>query len=279
LHPDYAHNGWIYISYSDGPEIRSTLAVDRIRLNEHRVTDRARVFTADAWSEITWHCGGRMQFLDGDLFVTIGDRHHPERSQELSNHSGTIVRLNDDGSVPADNPFVESADSSNPAKPEIWSYGHRNPQGFWADAETGELWAHEHGPRGGDELNRIERGANYGWPVVSFGFEYDGGPIGMGITTREDIREPVWVYVPSIAPSDLVIYRGAAFPTWQGSLLTTALALTQLNRLVLAEDGAVVLEERLARNVLSRLRSVAVDRDGLVYVGNDLGEIWRLRPE
>lgn len=278
LHPDYATNGWIYISYSDGPEIRSTLAVDRFRLGDGRVTERERIFTADAWSEITWHCGGRIQFLDGYLFVTVGDRHHRERSQELSNHTGTIVRLNDDGSVPADNPFVDAEESRNPAKPEIWSYGHRNPQGFWADAETGELWAHEHGPRGGDELNRIERGANYGWPVVSFGFEYDGGPIGMGITTREDIHEPTWVYVPSIAPSDMVRYRGAAFPAWQGSFLIGAMAKTHLNRLQL-HDGAVVLEERLVNGVLGRIRAVAVDAAGLVYIGTDAGEIWRLRPD
>jgi glucose/arabinose dehydrogenase len=278
LHPDYTENGWIYISYSDGPEIRSTLAVDRIRLDGTRVADRERIFTADAWSEITWHCGGRMQFLDGYLFVTIGDRHHRERSQELSNHTGTIVRLNDDGSVPADNPFVESENSRTPAKPEIWSYGHRNPQGFWADAATGELWAHEHGPRGGDELNRIERGANYGWPVVSFGFEYDGGPIGMGITTREDIHEPTWVYVPSIAPSDMVRYRGAAFPAWQGSFLIGAMAKTHLNRLEL-RNGAVVLEERLANGVLGRIRAIAVDAAGLVYLGSDSGDIWRLRPD
>jgi glucose/arabinose dehydrogenase len=277
LHPDYAASGWIYISYSEGVEIRSTLAVDRIRIGDGRVTERERIFTADAWSEITWHCGGRIQFLDGYLFVTVGDRHHRERSQELSNHAGAIVRLNDDGSVPADNPFVDSEDARNPAKPEIWSYGHRNPQGFWADAETGELWANEHGPRGGDELNRIERGANYGWPVVSFGFEYDGGPIGMGIVTREDVHEPTWVYVPSVAPSDMVIYRGAAFPAWRGSFLIGAMAKTHLNRLAL-RDGAVVMEERLANSVLGRIRSLAVDAAGLVYLGTDAGEIWRLRP-
>ena len=281
-HPDYAQNGWIYISYSIGRPEYNTVALDRIRLDGARVVEHQRVFTANAYSESPYHCGGRIQFLDGYLYMTVGDRQHPETAQDRTNHAGTIVRLFDDGRVPEDNPFVGAAadpGAKGPPLPEIWSWGHRNPQGLVVDTTTGVLWENEHGPRGGDEINRIVRGANYGWPVISYGFEYEGGPIGKGIVQEEGMQQPVWVYVPSIAPSDLVIYRGAAFPSWQGSLLTTALALTQLNRLALAEDGAVVIEERLARNVLGRLRSVAVDRDGLIYVGNDLGEIWRLRPE
>ncbi len=200
-------------------------------------------------------------------------------ARDPANHAGTIVRLHDDGRVPEDNPFLTPEEgATNPPRPEVWSYGHRNPQGLIVDAGAGILWEHEHGPRGGDELNRIERGGDYGWPEVSFGFEYDGGPIGKGIVTAEGMRQPVWVYVPSIAPSDMALYRGDAFPAWQGNLLIGSLAYAHLNRLVI-EDGAVVLEERLARTVLGRIRAVAVDDTGRVYLGNDDGEIWRLRPD
>lgn len=281
LHPDFGRNGWVYISYTEGRPEYSTVVLDRIRLDGARVAARERVFTANAWAESPYHFGGRIQFLAGYVYLTVGDRQHPEKAQERFNHAGTIVRLHDDGRVPDDNPFVGAAagpGESRPPLPEIWSFGHRNPQGLMVDTATGELWDNEHGPRGGDELNRIVRGANYGWPVISYGFQYDGGPIGKGIVREEGMEQPVWVYVPSIAPSDFVIYRGAAFPAWQGSMLIGALALTHLNRLVL-QDGVVVLEERLARNVLGRIRTVAVDREGLVYLGNDTGEIWRLRPD
>jgi glucose/arabinose dehydrogenase len=283
LHPDYPENGWIYIAYSEGPAFHSTLALDRIRLDGARVAERERIFTADAYSEDAYHYGGRIQFLDGFVFLTVGDRHHRDRAQDRSDHAGSIVRLNDDGSVPEGNPFAAgdgdgNGDGDAPPRPEIWSYGHRNPQGFFADAETGILWEHEHGPRGGDELNRIVRGANYGWPVVSFGFEYDGGPIGKGIVYQEGLQQPLWVYVPSIAPSDLVVYRGEAFPDWRGSMLIGSLAGAHLNRLVV-RDGAVVLEERLVNGKLGRIRSIAVDQDGLVYLGSDNGEVWRMRPE
>src|SRR5215471_5435129 len=178
LHPDYAKNGWIYLSYSEGPRERSTTVVDRYRLRDNRLVDRQRIFTADAYSEDRFHYGGRMAFLDGYLFLTVGDRHHENRAQELANDAGKTLRLHDDGSIHQDNPFVGTKD----ARPEIWSYGHRNPQGLVVHPETGELWEHEHGPLGGDELNLIHRGANYGWPVISYGWHYEGGPIGMGIT-------------------------------------------------------------------------------------------------
>jgi len=278
LHPDFAHNGWIYISYSEGPKIYSTVVLDRVRLNGVRVIERERIFTADAYSEDAYHYGGRIQFYQGYLYFTVGDRHHKHRAQDLSNHAGSIVRLHDDGRVPDDNPFVGVKDRDEAPRPEIWSYGHRNPQGLYVDQQTGELWENEHGPRGGDEFNRIVRAANYGWPVVSFGFQYEGGPIGKGIVYQEGMQAPVWVYVPSIAPSDMVIYHGDAFPTWKGSFLIGSMAWPHLNRLVL-HDGAVVLEERLANNLLGRIRSIAVDKAGLVYLGSDSGGIWRLRPQ
>jgi glucose/arabinose dehydrogenase len=277
LHPDFAKNGWIYLSYTEGDIHYNTLVVDRVRLDDARVVERERIFTADAYSESLAHYGGRMQFVDGYLFVTSGDRQHPDKAQDRGHHFGTIIRLHDDGRVPEDNPFLNLKDETTPSKPEIWSYGHRNPQGLYVNPETGELWANEHGPRGGDEVNLIVKGANYGWPVVSFGFQYDGGPIGMGIPQKEGMQQPVWVYVPSIAPSDMVYYQGEAFPAWRGSWLIGAMAKTHLNRLVI-QDGAVVLEERLANGVLGRIRSIAVDDDGLIYLGSDLGSIWRLSP-
>jgi len=277
LHPDFSSNGWIYISYSEGPKIHSTVVLDRIRLEDTRVSARERIFTADAYSDEAYHYGGRIQFQDGYVYLTVGDRHHRDRVQDLSNHIGSIVRLNEDGSVPGDNPFAGTDADHKPQRPEIWSYGHRNPQGLYFHPQTGELWEHEHGPRGGDEVNRIVRGANYGWPVVSFGFEYDGGPIGRGIVYQEGMQQPVWVYVPSIAPSDMLVYQGDAFPGWKGSFLIGSMAQPHLNRLVM-QDGRVVLEERLVNGLLGRIRSLAEDADGLLYLGSDSGEIWRLSP-
>jgi glucose/arabinose dehydrogenase len=279
LHPDYENNGWIYLSYTEGEPYHCTAVVDRFRLNGKRARDVERVFTADAYSEGAYHLAARIQFADGKLFLALGDREHPPTAQDRSNHAGTVVRINDDGSVPQDNPFVGVEETGQPApRPEIWSYGHRDPMGLYVHPATGELWLHEHGPRGGDEVQVVSRGANYGWPTVSYGFEYDGGPVGMGIPWQEGMEIPSWVYVPSIAPSDLVIYRGAAFPAWQDSFLIGAMAGMHLNRLVF-RDGEVVAEERLAQRVLGRIRSIAVDKQGLVYLGSDNGEIWRLRPE
>ncbi|NCF62203.1 MAG: PQQ-dependent sugar dehydrogenase [Gammaproteobacteria bacterium] len=279
LHPDFKRNGWIYITYSEGEEVHSTVVLDRFRLEGSKAVDVQRIFTADAYSEGPYHFAARIQFVEGYLFVAIGDRQHPPMAQANSNHAGTVVRLNDDGSVPADNPFVgEENEGREKPRPEIWSYGHRDPQGLYLQPDNGELWLHEHGPRGGDEVNKVIKGANYGWPTVSFGLEYDGGPIGMGIPWQEGTEIPAWVYVPSIAPSDLVIYQGKAFPAWQGSFLIGAMAGLHLNRLVFRE-GEVVAEERLAQRLLGRIRSIAVDEAGLVYLGSDNGEIWRLSPE
>lgn len=279
LHPDYAKNGWIYISYTEGEEVHSTAVLDRFRLDGSRAIDVERLFTADAWSEDAYHLAARIAFVDGYVYVALGDRQHPPRAQDNSNHAGTVVRLHDDGRVPEDNPFVGVEEEGKPKpRPEIWSYGHRDPMGLYRHPKTNELWSHEHGPRGGDEVQVVRKGANYGWPIVSYGLQYDGGPIGMGIPWQEGMEIPSWVYVPSIAPSDLVIYQGAAFPAWRGSFLIGAMAGMHLNRLVL-RDGEVVAEERLAQRLLGRIRSIGVDGEGLVYLGSDNGEVWRLRPE
>jgi glucose/arabinose dehydrogenase len=278
LHPDYENNGWIYLSYSEGQPFRSTVVLDRFRLEGARATEHERLFSADAYSEGLYHFAARIAFVDGFVYLAIGDREHPPMAQQLGNHAGALVRLHDDGRVPADNPFVGAeANAGVTPRPEIWSYGHRDPQGLYRHPETGKLWLHEHGPRGGDEINLVRKGANYGWPVISYGFEYDGGPIGMGIPVQAGMEDARWVYVPSIAPSDLVIYDGAAFPAWKGDLLLGAMAGVHLNRLVL-RDGEFVAEERIGRRVMGRIRSLAVDANGLLYLGSDNGEVWRLRP-
>jgi glucose/arabinose dehydrogenase len=273
LHPNYANNGWIYISYSFGEPERSTTVVDRFRLHGTSIVDRERIFTANAYSEDRFHYGGRMVFIGDYLFVTVGDRHHQNRAQELTNHAGKIIRLHDDGRAPDDNPFGGVKD----ALPEIWSYGHRNPQGLVLNKETGELWEHEHGPLGGDELNLIRRGANYGWPVISYGWEYSGGPIGKGITAQDGMEQPIWVWTPAIAPSGMIIYTGDKFPAWRGSIFIDSMAQRYLNRLVIVE-GHVVLEERLMYGKAGRVRLVAQGPDGLIYIANDDGQLIRLRP-
>jgi len=280
LHPDFATNGWIYVSYSRGTIERSTTVIDRMRLRGNALVDREQVFVANAYSEDRYHYGGRMVFSDGYLFVTIGDRHHQDRAQDLTNHVGKILRLNYEGTAPPDNPFRGQRDPHNDnqeALPEIWSYGHRNPQGLVRHPETGELWASEHGPLGGDELNLIKRGANYGWPVISYGWQYDGGPIGMGITRRDGMEQPTVVWTPGIAPSGTIVYTGAAFPQWRGSFFIGAMGQRHLNRIVI-QDVRVMLEERLMNRRSGRVRLVAQGPDGLIYLGNDDGQLVRLSP-
>lgn len=273
LHPDYSKNGWIYLSYSEGPRERSTTVVDRFQLRNNQIVDRHRIFTADSYSEDRYDYGGRMVFIGGYLYLTVGDRHHQDRAQELDTHAGKVLRLRDDGSAPPDNPLV----GKEGAKPEIWSYGHRNPQGLTVNPETKELWSHEHGPLGGDELNIIRRGANYGWPVISYGWQYSGGPIGQGIIRQEGMEQPLWVWSPGIAPSGMFVYNGNKFPQWRGNIFLGAMAGRNLTRLVI-EEGRVVVEERLMNRKVGRVRLVAQSPDGFIYIGNDDGQLLRLRP-
>jgi glucose/arabinose dehydrogenase len=191
----------------------------------------------------------------------------------LGNHLGKVIRLRDDGGVPADNPFVGKPG----ARPEIWSYGHRNPQGLAIHPATGELWESEHGPKGGDELNLVKPGRNYGWPVITYGVEYSGATIGDGITQKEGMEQPVKYYKPSIGPSGLAIYNGDRFPAWKGNFFTGALALTHLNRLVVS-DGKIVKEERLLSDRKWRVRNVVQGPDGYLYIGVDGGMVLRIRP-
>ena len=270
-HPDFATNRLIYLTYSKpiaGGE-GATTALARGRFENGRLTDVEDIFVAE--SRGRGHYGSRIAFDDaGHIFITVGDRQAPATgdleahpAQDLSNHHGTIIRLHDDGRVPADNPFVDRA----AARPEIWSYGHRNSQGLAIHPVTGELWSNEHGPQGGDELNLIQSGANYGWPVIGYGVNYRSGTAIHEGTSREGMQSPVHIWVPSIGTSGLLIYTGDRFPEWQGDIFIGGLVGQQLARLEM--DGArVVHEETLLRN-MGRIRDVRQGPDGYIYLAID----------
>ena len=276
LHPDFAHNGLVYIAYAgtDGRRYGTELA--RGRLDGHRLADVEVLFRALPKSHGGRHFGGRV-VLDGKghVFLTLGDRGDRLRAQDFGDHAGSVIRLAEDGGVPTDNPFASTAG----ARPEIFSLGNRNVQGAAMNPWTGELWAHEHGPQGGDEVNVIRSGANYGWPVITYGRNYGTGTyIGEG-ARKEGMAQPLHQWTPSIAPSGMAFYDGDRFPGWRGSLLVGALKFRLLSRLEL--DGErVVREERMLEDVLGRIRDVRVGPDGLVYLLNDHpnGAIARLEP-
>ena len=285
-HPDFAQNRLLYLSYGkpnpDGSE--GATAVVRGRLDGNRVLDVQEVFVADAWHGNNNHFSGRMTFdAEGYLYLAVGDRQaepnllasHP--SQDPSNHVGTIVRLHDDGRLPDDNPFV----GHPTARPEVWSYGHRNMQGLATDPVTGAIWSNEHGPRGGDELNRILPGLNYGWPVVSHGVNYDGTVITRD-THLDAMEDPRYVWTPSIGVSGLMIYAGDAFPWWKGNAFLAGLVGERLVRITLADDDAVS-EEVLLHQQVGRIRDVRQGPDGLIYLAlenrdGDPMPIVRLEP-
>ena len=273
VHPDNRTNGWIYVSYSFDRAGGTTTVVDRAKLVGNRLVEIERLFEAAPVVSGSEHYGGRLALYQGYLFVSLGDRNTRDQAQYLGDHHGKIVRLRDDGKVPPDNPFVGRKD----ALPEIWSYGHRNVQGMSVHPTTGELWANEHGPLGGDEINIIVRGANYGWPLVTFGREYWGALIGGGATQRDGMVPPIHYWTPRVAPSGLVIYSGDKFPAWRGNVFTGAMAATHLNRLVV-ENGKVVKEERLLADRGWRIREVAQGPDGLLYIGVDGGMVLRIGP-
>ena len=284
-HPDFAENRWLYLSYGkpneDGSE--GTTTVVRGRWDDGRVTDVGEIFESNAWHGNNNHFSGRMAFdLDGYLYLTVGDRMLPPNmladhpALDVTNHMGTIVRLHDDGRLPADNPFVGSADTL----PEIWSYGHRNLQGLATDPLTGNLWSNEHGPRGGDELNLVVRGGNYGWPVVSHGINYDG-TVYTTEASRPGVESPSFVWVPSIGISGMMIYRGDEFPWWRGSVFVGGMVGQQLGRVTLEGTDALGVET-LLQGELGRIRDVREGPDGLIYLAlehaEELTAVVRLEP-
>ncbi len=274
-HHAYRENGWIYFSYSAmKPDSSSTLIVERARINKNCLADREKILEVLPWYKSFSHYGSRMLIKDGYLYVSMGERYDARDSaQSLGNHFGKILRVYDDGTIPADNPFV----NTKGALSEIWSYGHRNPQGMAVHPVTGELWINEHGPQGGDEINIIKPGANYGWPVVTYGEEYGGGKIGSGITSKAGMEQPLHYWTPSIAPGSMVFYSGKAFPAWRGNIFSGAMGLRHLNRIVLQRD-TVVKEERLLLPQKWRVRLVTQGLDGYLYLGVDNGMLLRLRP-
>ncbi len=279
VHPSYARNGWLYFSYAEESDSGNATVVERARLRGNRLVDRQRLFTALPAIGGYHHFGSRLALANDYLFITLGERDVPPLAQELWTHAGKVVRLHDDGRVPADNPFV----SRRGARAEIWSYGHRNAHGLAVHPATGELWESEHGPLGGDEINVVRRGANYGWPTVTFGREYDGGVVGDGRTQAPGMEPPVHHYSTSAALSGIAFYTGSAFPRWRDNLFVGAMTPRFLSRLVIT-NGRVRTEERLLLEKRWRVRAVQTGPDGFIYLavqrtadGNG-GIIARLRP-
>jgi aldose sugar dehydrogenase len=276
LHPDFEDNRWLYFTYVAAVDQGLTTRLARARFEDDRLSGVEVLFTAEPASRGGRHFGSRIVFDgEGHVFLSVGDRGDRPRAQRLDDHAGSIIRLHDDGRVPEDNPLVGHPD----ARPEIYAWGVRNPQGMALHPQTGALWEHEHGPRGGDQLNIIEAGLNYGWPVISHGIDYSGTVIGQGIRKKEGMEQPLHYWTPSIAPSGMAFHQGDAFPDWEGDLLVGALAHRHLARLSLDDDGAVISEARMLENQNRRIRDVRV-RDGLIYVltDHDPGELLRIEP-
>ncbi len=278
LSPSFATDGLIVFSYAEPTAKGARTAVARARLDADglRLEDVRRIFAQNEDPSGSHHWGSRLAFAcDGTLFITLGDRFHQrERAQALDSHLGKVVRIALDGSVPADNPLVGRAGTL----PEIWSWGHRNVQGAALHPQTGELWTHEHGPQGGDEINRTRAGLDYGWPEVTYGREYvTGRKIGEG-ETRAGVEPPVLQFTPSIAPSGMAFYTGDVFPQWKGNLFVGALKFQLLARLVL--DGErVVHEERILTELGRRIRDVRQGPDGHLWLVDETeGRILRLDP-
>lgn len=275
-HPDFADNRLLYFSYAADHDGGLTTHVARSRLDGLSLQDTTVLFRAEPASARGLHFGSRLAFdRDGFLYISVGDRGQMNRAQDLGDHAGKIIRLSAEGRVPDDNPFLGQEN----ARPEIFSYGHRNPQGLTVHPVTGQLWSHEHGPRGGDEINIVDPGLNYGWPVVTLGIDYTGLTIGQGLKTRPDMMDPLHHWTPSIAPSGMMFYTGKAFGRWEGDLFVGALAHRHLARLRL--DGTrVIEEEKLLETMGRRIRDVRMAPDGSIWVltDHDPGQVLRLDP-
>ena len=281
LHPNYEENGWIYLTYSKGNENDDTAtALVRGRLDGNNFIDTEELFVQNRYSSPGRHYGSRLAWDNqGYLYMSIGDRgSEPPRAQDLSDHAGTLLRLNDDGTVPDDNPFVNDPDAAN----EIFSYGHRNIQGMIINPENNEIWATEHGPRGGDELNLVEAGENYGWPDQSLGRSYrDETQFHEGTVARsiEGMVDPVYEFLPTLAPSGLALVTSEYFEEWNGNLLAGGLGAERIRRLLI-EDYTVLHDEEILHNDLGRIRDVRQGPDGFIYILNDAdpGTLFRVEP-
>jgi aldose sugar dehydrogenase len=277
LHPNFAQNHLVYLTYAAGTKAANGTQVARARFDGAALRDLQVIFKAQPLKDTDNHYGGRIAFLpDGTFALTLGEGfEYREKAQDLASDLGKIVRLNEDGSVPADNPFIGRAS----VRPEIFTWGHRNPQGLAFDVQTGRLYETEHGPRGGDELNIIVAHRNYGWPVITYGMDYSGAYVSP-YTRRAGLEQPVIYWTPSIAPSGLAVYRGDKFPSWKGDLFVGALAFKHLRRVHLDERGAIVGQEELLKDLHWRIRDVRAPSDGYLYVSTDEadGRVLRLEP-
>lgn len=278
LHPQFAQNNLIYLSFSkskkEGGKTLSTTAVVRARLDGTNLVDQKEIFEALPYFQTRHHYGSRLEFdRNGLLYISVGDRGmHFENPQLLTTFGGKIHRVKDDGSIPSDNPFVGQTGKVQ----STFSYGHRNPQGMCLNPETGELWEHEHGPRGGDEINISHKGLNFGWPTISYGINYDGTVL-TPKTAQAGMEQPLHYWVPSIGPSGMTFVKGDRYPGWKGNLLVGSLRFQYLNRCVI-KDGKVQKEEILLQNI-GRLRNVEMGLDGYIYVAvEDPGVIYRIVP-
>jgi aldose sugar dehydrogenase len=276
LHPDFAQNRWVYLSFSKPAEQGddNTTAVLRGRLQGNRLVDTSLIFEAKPYVSTRHHYGSRLVFDgEGYLYISVGDRgRRDQHPQYLSNYPGKIHRLHDDGRIPHDNPFVDRAGAVS----SIWSYGHRNPQGLAIHPETGALWENEHGPRGGDEINHIQPGLNYGWPVISYGINYNGTTF-TDLTEKEGMEQPLHYWVPAIGVCGLAIVGGDRYPAWHGDFLSGSLAFEYLHRTKM-EHGKVVGQEKLLPN-LGRVRCIKMGPDGYLYITKESpGYVLRIVP-
>jgi glucose/arabinose dehydrogenase len=276
LHPDFIKNRLIYFSYSGPGKGGIGTEVARGKLSGNHLENLEVIFRMAPKSNTSRHFGSRLVFdQEGYLYITLGDRGKKARAQRPGDHAGSVIRLHDDGRVPADNPFVGQKEW----RPEKYTSGHRNMQGATIHPETGSVWTHEHGPQGGDEINVIRPGMNYGWPVITYGVNYGTGTkIGEG-TRKPGMAQPLYYWVPSIAPSGMTFYTGDKFKRWRGNLFVGALKDQMLVRLTL-EGERVVSEERLLINKLGRIRDVSQGPDGFLYLLTDEkdGMLFRLEP-
>lgn len=276
LDPKFGQNRTIYLSFSEpGADGTASTAVARAVLGESGLQNTRVIYRQLPKVVSSGHYGSRLVFRrDGTLFVTQGERmRYSEQAQDLKSLLGKVVRINSDGTIPRDNPFVGRKD----ARPEIWSYGHRNVQGAALHPDTGELWTIEHGARGGDELNHPEAGKNYGWPVITYGVDYSGLPIGQGLRSKAGMEQPVYYWDPVIAPSGMAFYTGDAYPNWKGSVFVGSLTPGELVRLTM-QNGRVTGEERFLGELNERIRDVQQGPDGLLYLltDNQSGRVLRI---
>jgi glucose/arabinose dehydrogenase len=273
VHPDFERNALVYISYAVATDGGFTTRVARGRLRDTTLEDLEVLFTAEPAFPQRRHFGSRLLLDQGYLYITVGDRGNRDLAQNLGTHNGKVIRLTEDGEVPKDNPFVGRAG----ALPEIYTYGHRNQQGIARHPVDGSIWTGEHGPQGGGEVNVLRPGANYGWPIITYGEEYGGGKIGEG-THKQGMEQPLVYYTPAIGMGGIDFYTSERYPGWRPSLLIAGLRLTRINRLELAGAG-LGRETRLLGDLGMRIRDVQVGPDGLVYALADRSRLIRLDPK